>query len=150
MYGLQMYLHWIEKYHRQETLAQDNEGWFSTGDIGSIDPDGFLHLTDRAKDLIKSGGEWISSIQLEHIALENPGVHEAASADPTGPHDVLLLPVRWAAPQEHLHLVQSEPGPASLQAWEQVQLVGEREAPVPAPRYPLGENEGRHPRAAAD
>ena len=68
----------IKQYYRQESLAQNNEGWFKTGDIGTIDSDGFLHLTDRAKDLIKSGGEWISSIQLEHIALEHPAVHEAA------------------------------------------------------------------------
>ena len=68
----------IKQYYRQESLAQDDEGWFKTGDIGTIDSDGFLRLTDRAKDLIKSGGEWISSIQLEHIALEHPAVHEAA------------------------------------------------------------------------
>ena len=68
----------IKQYYRQESLAQDDEGWFKTGDIGTIDRDGFLRLTDRAKDLIKSGGEWISSIQLEHIALEHPAVHEAA------------------------------------------------------------------------
>lgn len=58
--------------------AFDREGWFSTGDIATIDTQGFLHLTDRAKDVIKSGGEWISSIDLENIAVGHPAVAEAA------------------------------------------------------------------------
>jgi len=58
--------------------AFDDEGWFSTGDIASIDPDGLLLITDRAKDMIKSGGEWISSIALENLAVGHPAVAEAA------------------------------------------------------------------------
>ena len=58
--------------------ALDAEGWFSTGDIATIDPDGFMEITDRAKDVIKSGGEWISSVQLENIAAGHPDVAEAA------------------------------------------------------------------------
>ena len=58
--------------------ALDAEGWFSTGDIATIDPDGFMEITDRAKDVIKSGGEWISSVQLENIAVGHPDVAEAA------------------------------------------------------------------------
>jgi len=54
------------------------EGWFATGDVAHIDPDGFMKITDRSKDVIKSGGEWISSIELEHIALSHPGVANAA------------------------------------------------------------------------
>jgi fatty-acyl-CoA synthase len=54
------------------------DGWFITGDIAAIDPEGFLRLTDRAKDVIKSGGEWISSIELENIAAGHPDVLEAA------------------------------------------------------------------------
>ncbi|HLY58309.1 MAG TPA: long-chain fatty acid--CoA ligase, partial [Stellaceae bacterium] len=58
--------------------AFDRDGWFRTGDVGTIDEDGYLRLTDRAKDVIKSGGEWISSIDLENAALAHPDVGEAA------------------------------------------------------------------------
>ena len=59
--------------------AFDADGWFRTGDIGVMDADGRLQLTDRAKDLIKSGGEWISSIDLENAALGYPGIAAAAA-----------------------------------------------------------------------
>ncbi len=62
----------------QPGSALDAEGWFSTGDVASIDPDGYMEITDRSKDVIKSGGEWISSIQLENIAVSHPDVAEAA------------------------------------------------------------------------
>jgi acyl-CoA synthetase (AMP-forming)/AMP-acid ligase II len=58
--------------------ALDEEGWFRTGDVCSIDPDGYLRVTDRAKDVIKSGGEWISSIDVENAAMGHPDVAEAA------------------------------------------------------------------------
>ena len=54
-------------------------GWFPTGDVATIDADGFMQITDRSKDVIKSGGEWISSIDLENIAMAHPAVHEAAA-----------------------------------------------------------------------
>ena len=53
-------------------------GWFPTGDVASIDPDGFMQITDRSKDVIKSGGEWISSIDIENIAMGHPAVAMAA------------------------------------------------------------------------
>ena len=53
--------------------------WFPTGDVATIDPDGFMQITDRSKDVIKSGGEWISSIDLENVAMGHPAVHEAAA-----------------------------------------------------------------------
>ena len=56
----------------------DEDGWLGTGDVGTIDPDGFVQLTDRAKDVIKSGGEWISSIEIENLAMSHPDVFEAA------------------------------------------------------------------------
>ena len=58
--------------------ALDPEGWFATGDVATIDPEGFMEITDRSKDVIKSGGEWISSIALENIAVSHPDVAEAA------------------------------------------------------------------------
>jgi acyl-CoA synthetase (AMP-forming)/AMP-acid ligase II len=54
------------------------EGWFATGDVATIDADGYVQITDRSKDVIKSGGEWISSIELENIAMAHPAVAEAA------------------------------------------------------------------------
>ncbi|MFF4145598.1 long-chain fatty acid--CoA ligase [Streptomyces sp. NPDC001698] len=54
------------------------DGWLKTGDVGTISPDGFLTLTDRAKDVIKSGGEWISSVELENALMSHPDVAEAA------------------------------------------------------------------------
>jgi fatty-acyl-CoA synthase len=56
----------------------DEDGWFATGDVATLDPDGYLRLVDRSKDVIKSGGEWISSIDMENAALLYPGVLEAA------------------------------------------------------------------------
>jgi len=54
------------------------DGWFRTGDVATIDPEGFMQITDRSKDVIKSGGEWISSIDLENLAVAHPAVAEAA------------------------------------------------------------------------
>jgi acyl-CoA synthetase (AMP-forming)/AMP-acid ligase II len=72
----------ISRYFRHDEsplVSVDGEGgWFPTGDVASIDPDGFMRITDRSKDVIKSGGEWISSIELENIAVAHPAVHEAA------------------------------------------------------------------------
>ncbi len=56
----------------------DDEGWFTTGDVATLDPEGFMQITDRSKDVIKSGGEWISSIDLENEVVSHPAVAEAA------------------------------------------------------------------------
>ena len=58
--------------------VHDKNGWFLTGDVASIDDDGFMLITDRVKDVIKSGGEWISSIQIENIAVGHEKISEAA------------------------------------------------------------------------
>jgi len=58
--------------------SHTGDGWFDTGDVATIDPEGFLAITDRTKDVIKSGGEWISSIAIENIAMGHPAVAEAA------------------------------------------------------------------------
>ena len=62
----------------ENTDTHDEDGWFSTGDVATIDQDGYLSITDRTKDVIKSGGEWISSIELENLAVAHPDVEEAA------------------------------------------------------------------------
>ena len=60
-------------------LRPTPSNWFDTGDVAAIHPDGTMQITDRAKDVIKSGGEWISSIELENAAVGCPGVAEAAA-----------------------------------------------------------------------
>lgn len=65
-------------YFRDETPILDADGYFDTNDIATIDSDGTMHITDRSKDIIKSGGEWISSIEIENLALGHPDVGEAA------------------------------------------------------------------------
>jgi 3-(methylthio)propionyl---CoA ligase len=68
----------LERYYRASASACDANGWFDTGDIATIDRFGFMRITDRKKDVIKSGGEWISSIDLENVAVGFPGVKLAA------------------------------------------------------------------------
>jgi fatty-acyl-CoA synthase len=69
----------VRRYFHQDQDAVDTDGWFDTGDVAVIHPDGSIQITDRAKDVIKSGGEWISSIDLENAAVGCPGVAEAAA-----------------------------------------------------------------------
>ena len=69
----------IKRYFKADRNATDEEQWFDTGDVATIHPDGTLQITDRSKDVIKSGGEWISSIELENAAVGCPGVAEAAA-----------------------------------------------------------------------
>jgi len=68
----------VSEYYRQEGGSPLVDGWFPTGDVATIDPDGFMQITDRSKDVIKSGGEWISSIDVENIAMAHPTVAMAA------------------------------------------------------------------------
>ncbi len=65
-------------YYREDASELDADGYFDTGDVATMDPDGTMHVVDRAKDLIKSGGEWISSIEIENCAVAHPDVFEAA------------------------------------------------------------------------
>jgi len=71
---------WIVEsyYHGEGGEILDADGYFDTGDVATIDPDGYMQITDRSKDVIKSGGEWISSIDLENAAVGHPAVAEAA------------------------------------------------------------------------
>jgi fatty-acyl-CoA synthase len=68
----------VERYFKHEESTLDDNGWFDTGDVASINPDGNMIITDRTKDVIKSGGEWISSIDLENCAMGHEEVAEAA------------------------------------------------------------------------
>jgi len=65
-------------YFNHDGDILDEDGWFDTGDVATIDPHGFVRITDRSKDLIKSGGEWISSIEIENVVMSHPSVANAA------------------------------------------------------------------------
>jgi fatty-acyl-CoA synthase len=70
---------WVTASYYQDSAPEKfDDGWLRTGDVGTLDPAGFIRLTDRAKDVIKSGGEWISSMELENALMAHPSVAEAA------------------------------------------------------------------------
>jgi fatty-acyl-CoA synthase len=70
---------WITgSYYRDSSPEKFDDGWLRTGDVGSVEPNGFIQITDRAKDVIKSGGEWISSVELEGHLMAHPDVIEAS------------------------------------------------------------------------
>ena len=86
-----------KQYFGHEENILDTEGFFDTGDVATIDAHGYMHITDRSKDVIKSGGEWISSIELENLAVGHPAVAEAAVigvAHPKWDERPLLIIVR--------------------------------------------------------
>ena len=68
----------VNSYFKSEGGEILQDGWFPTGDVATIDPDGYMQITDRSKDVIKSGGEWIGSIDLENIAMAHQAVQQAA------------------------------------------------------------------------
>ena len=87
----------VRRYFKQDQDCVEEDQWFDTGDMAAIHPDGTIQITDRAKDVIKSGGEWISSIELENAAVGCPGVLEAAAIGiphPKWDERPLLLVVR--------------------------------------------------------
>lgn len=87
----------IKRYFKADEVAVGDDDWFDTGDVSVLHPDGTMQITDRAKDVIKSGGEWISSIELENAAIGCPGVAEAAAVGvyhPKWDERPLLLVVR--------------------------------------------------------
>jgi fatty-acyl-CoA synthase len=71
---------WVTRayYHEPPNAPTLMDGWFRTGDVAVVDPDGYIQVVDRTKDLVKSGGEWISSIELEGLLMGHPKVLEAA------------------------------------------------------------------------
>jgi fatty-acyl-CoA synthase len=99
----------VKRYFREEADAADANGWFDTGDVAALHPDGTMQITDRSKDVIKSGGEWISSIELENCAVGVPGVAEAAAigiAHPKWDERPLLLVVRSAGSDVTEHAIR--------------------------------------------
>jgi fatty-acyl-CoA synthase len=70
--------YWVTNSYFKSGTSNLSDGWFPTGDVATLDEDGYVQITDRSKDVIKSGGEWISSIDLENIAVAHPAVAEAA------------------------------------------------------------------------
>jgi acyl-CoA synthetase (AMP-forming)/AMP-acid ligase II len=71
---------WVaDSYFKREKDETHQDGWFYTGDIAAVDSDGYVQITDRSKDVIKSGGEWVSSIDLENAAMMHPCVQQAAA-----------------------------------------------------------------------
>jgi len=68
----------VDKYYASDDTILDEDSYFDTGDIATLDEHGYMRITDRSKDVIKSGGEWISSVQLENLAMGHPHVLEAA------------------------------------------------------------------------
>lgn len=89
----------VKRYFGAESDAVDADGWFDTGDVALLHGDGTMQITDRSKDVIKSGGEWISSVDLENAAVGCPGVAEAAAigiAHPKWDERPLLVVVRKA------------------------------------------------------
>ena len=78
--------HWIlDAYYQSDRDSTLRDGWFDTGDIATMDADGYITIRDRAKDIIKSGGEWISSVELENIAIAHPDLADAAVIGATHP-----------------------------------------------------------------
>lgn len=87
----------LKRYFQADADCVDADQWFDTGDVAVLHPDGTMQITDRAKDVIKSGGEWISSVELENAAVGCPGVAEAAAVGvyhPKWDERPLLLVVR--------------------------------------------------------
>ena len=100
---------WVTSgYFKRDDSPIDAEGWFNTGDVATIDARGYMQITDRAKDVIKSGGEWISSIELENAAMGFPGVAEAAvigAYHPKWDERPLLVVVPKGAPPDKRALI---------------------------------------------
>jgi len=107
---------WITgSYYGEPTPERFHDGWLRTGDIGSLDRRGYMQISDRTKDVIKSGGEWISSVELENEVMAHPGVVEAA---------VIAVPdERWS--ERPLVAVVLEPG-ATVTADELVAFLSDR------------------------
>ncbi len=104
--ALQVRGYWIiDTYFLNDSTALTDDGWFDTGDVATIDADGYMVIRDRAKDIIKSGGEWISTVELENIAIAHPDIASAACI--AAAHEkwderpvLIVVPAEGASPTE--------------------------------------------------
>jgi len=121
----------IKRYFRaEEDAASSPEQWFDTGDVAIIHPDGTLQLTDRTKDVIKSGGEWISSVELENAAMSHPAVAEAAAIGiyhPKWDERPILVVVRKAGAEVSAEEIKAHLGQSVAKWWlpDAVEFVSE-------------------------
>jgi fatty-acyl-CoA synthase len=112
--ALQCRGYWVvDTYFGKTETALTDDGWFDTGDVATLDPDGYMIIRDRTKDIIKSGGEWISSVDLEGIAVAHPGLAMAAAigaAHPKWDERPIIIAVKaeGADPTEQEILAQFE------------------------------------------
>src|SRR5699024_6225674 len=107
---------WITgAYYGVDNSDSFDDGWLRTGDVGYIKPEGFLQLTDRAKDVIKSGGEWSSSVEVENHLLEHPAVAEVAVIGVPDPkwdeRPLATIVIKEGEPPRRA------PGPATRRQW---------------------------------
>lgn len=125
---------WVTSGYYEDAAANknafDGDGWFRTGDVATIHPDGWMKIVDRVKDLIKSGGEWISSIDLENAAIGHPDVQEAAAI--SVPHPkwlerplLVVVPKPGAKPERESVLRHLATRLAKWQMPDDVVFVGE-------------------------
>ena len=105
----------VRRYFKEQEDACGEDQWFDTGDMAAIHPDGTIRITDRSKDVIKSGGEWISSIELENAAVGCPGVAEAAAIGVPHP--------KWD--ERPLLLIVRDPGSNLCKAEVESYLLGQ-------------------------
>lgn len=120
----------IKRYFKADADATDAEQWFDTGDVAILHRDGVMQITDRSKDVIKSGGEWISSVELENAAIGCPGVAEAAAIGVTHPkwdERPLLIVVRKAGSEVTADEIRAHLGGAVAKWWlpDAIEFVAE-------------------------
>ncbi len=120
----------IKRYFKAEADAIDADGWFDTGDVSVIHLDGSMQITDRSKDVIKSGGEWISSVELENAAVGHPQVAEAAAIGvrhPKWDERPLLLVVRKSGARVEADELREFLGERVAKWWlpDAIEFVGE-------------------------
>ena len=144
---------WVTStYHKMEAedlAGRFHDGYWRSGDVGTIDPDGYLKVTDRLKDVIKSGGEWISSIDMENLLLSDPDILEAAVVGITHPkwqERPFVLVVPKAGKQVTLESVRAHLSSAfaSWQLPDAIQIVAE------IPRTSVGKFDKKRIRATYD